>query len=386
MAKPICIVQGPLATRSGYGDLARDIIMHLIELDRYDLKLISTPWGATPMNALDATVPADVEIIKRVQGVPLKLERQPELFIHITIPNEFMTPAKVNIGITAGIETDMCSLKWIEGCNRMNTVWGISRHAVDSIQSTNVTKQDAQGNVMGVTKTTIPMEVLPCYIDTNVYRKLEPTEILTSVDEQIATIPEKFCFLFVGHWLRGGMGEDRKNVGLLVKTFCETFNYLPKAKQPALILKTSSADFSVLDREEMLTKIKQAKGTIDNCPNVYLLHGDMTREELNSLYNHPKVKAHVSFTKGEGFGRPLLEASVSGKPVIASGWSGHIDFLNPTDAVLLNGELRSVEPGAVWEDILIRESHWFNVDVDFARKALKLVFTDYERYYRAETE
>ena len=63
-------------------------------------------------------------------------------------------------------------------------------------------------------------------------------------------------------------------------------------------------------------------------PNVYLLHGDLTDKELNSLYNHNKVKVHITFTKGEGFGRPLLEASLTGKPIIAPGWSGHMDFLN----------------------------------------------------------
>ena len=51
--------------------------------------------------------------------------------------------------------------------------------------------------------------------------------------------------------------------------------------------------------------------------------------EMNSIYNHSKVKAMVSLTKGEGFGRPLLEFSLSQKPLIVSGWSGHMDFLPP---------------------------------------------------------
>ena len=52
-----------------------------------------------------------------------------------------------------------------------------------------------------------------------------------------------------------------------------------------------------------------------NFPNIYILDGDFTNEEMNSIYNHPQVKAHVSFTHGEGFGRPLLEACISGKPL-----------------------------------------------------------------------
>jgi glycosyltransferase involved in cell wall biosynthesis len=168
---------------------------------------------------------------------------------------------------------------------------------------------------------------------------------------------------------------------MLVKTFCETFKTLPSATRPALILKTSGADFSVLDREEILSKINAVRDTIGvGCPNVYLIHGDLSRQEMNSLYNHPKVKVHVSFTKGEGFGRPLLEASMSEKPIIASGWSGHLDFLNPQDAILLNGELRQVEPGAVWDNIIIPQSSWFNVDTSFASKALMLSYKKYDNF------
>jgi glycosyltransferase involved in cell wall biosynthesis len=101
---------------------------------------------------------------------------------------------------------------------------------------------------------------------------------------------------------------------------------------------------------------------------------------MNSLYNHPKVKAHVSLTKGEGFGRPLLEASISGKPVIASGWSGHLDFLNAEDAVLVGGELAQIHPSSVWENVLIPESSWFRPDVQQSANALAGVFMEYETF------
>ena len=125
MNKPICVIQSPLATRSGYGDFARDVAWHIIDLDLYDVKLISTPWGACPMNALDGTNAKDGELIKRVVVPPIQLPRQPELYIQITIPNEFQPMGKFNIGITAGIETNMCSKDCIDVCNLMDTVWGI---------------------------------------------------------------------------------------------------------------------------------------------------------------------------------------------------------------------------------------------------------------------
>ena len=70
-----------------------------------------------------------------------------------------------------------------------------------------------------------------------------------------------------------------------------------------LIMKTSGAGFSVIDREDILKKIRNKK-TVKckkTLPSVYLLHGDFTDDEMNELYNHPKVKAHVNITHGEGF-------------------------------------------------------------------------------------
>ena len=150
--------------------------------------------------------------------------------------------------------------------------------------------------------------------------------------------------MFVGHWMNGDMGEDRKNVNLLVKAFYETFKN--KKKKPALILKTSGGTSSYMDRDSILNKISQIKKTVNskNLPNIYLLHGDFSDEEMNSLYNHSKVKAMISLTKGEGFGRPLLEFSLTKKPIITTGWSGHIDFLKPEFTTLLPGELKPVHP------------------------------------------
>jgi hypothetical protein len=358
--------------------MARDIARHIIELDMYDVRLISLPWGATPMTALDPT--RDAELIKRIVPQPINLPRQPELFIQVSVPNEFQSIGKYNIGITAGIETTLISVPWIDGCNRMNTVWAISKHAVEVIRNTVAEERDPNGNVTRQAKVTVPLEVLHCCANTDIFKKIEPESVVSSIRDMMTDVKEKFCYLFVGHWMRGNMGEDRKNVGLLVKIFCEAFKNHPSSTRPALILKTSSATFSVLDREEVLMKIKMVRESVGaGCPNVYLIHGDLSETEMNSLYNHPKVKAHVSFTKGEGFGRPLLEASLSQKPVIASGWSGHLDFLNKDNAILIAGELRNVEPNAVWENVIIPQSQWFNVDMNQAGGALVYVFKKYDQ-------
>ncbi len=381
--KPLCVVRAPCATRSGYGDMSRDIIRHIIEYDKFDVKVVSVNWGETPMNALDKNNPKDKMILDRV--VTEQLTRQPDLFVSITIPSEFEPIGKYNIGITAGIETTTVSTQWIEGCNKMNAVFTISEHSKNVFHASKYSKRTPDGQDVGIFEVTSPVEVLHNCIDQGLFKKLEyESDVEKTVKQELDTIPEKFCYLFVGHWLRGDFGEDRKNVGLLVKVFLETFKQT-KNQLPALILKTSGGNFSILDKKDILKKIEGIRNTVSladgqEMPNIYVLHGELTDSEMNSLYNHPKVKAHVSLTKGEGFGRPLLEASISGKPIIASGWSGHMDFLNPEDAVLIGGELKPIHQSSVWDGVLIKESSWFSPDIQQAANAFAAVFMDYETF------
>jgi glycosyltransferase involved in cell wall biosynthesis len=161
----------------------------------------------------------------------------------------------------------------------------------------------------------------------------------------------------------------------MIKVFYESF--ANKKKQPALILKTNGATFSVLDKVDILKKIKNVKGKFPSdwkLPNIYLLHGDLSKEEMNYLYNHPKIKAMVSFTHGEGFGRPLLEATMTGLPVIASGWSGQLDFLDRDKSLLIQGNFEKVPKSVIWKDIIVEDSQWFTIDESSAYKAFNYVF------------
>ena len=376
-SKPLCLVTAPVATRSGYGAHSRDIVRSLVRLDKYDIKIYPVRWGNTPQNALNSQDPNDTPIIERLLSTP-NMDRQPDIHIHIVIPNEFQTLGKYNIGITAGIETTACPPLWVEGMNRVDLNIVPSNFTKEVLEKVTYEKEDS-GVKLGTLKLEKPMEVLFEGCDTNIYK---PTKDFTvELHEDISSMPEKFVFLYVGHWLQGGLGKDRKDTGMLVKTFLETFKN--KLKAPALILKSSGATFSVIDREEMLGKIEEIKKTVvGRLPNVYLLHGDLTDEEMNELYNHPKVKVHVSFTKGEGFGRPLLEASLSGKPVIASDWSGHTDFLDKKLAVMLPGELVDVDLSAFPENIYTKGSQWFQVNYGYASKVLKDIFKNYKQYLK----
>ena len=374
MSKPVLVFQAPVGTRSGYGERSRDLVRALIALDKYDIKIISTRWGSTPMNALSEE---DTDIISRL--LQEQLTQQPEIYMQVTVPNEFQRMGKFNIGVTAGIETDLCDPTWIEGCNRMDLILASSEHAKLVFENTTYDQKDQRTNqTIGSLKLTKPVEVLFEGIRLDTFKKGYSASPM--VENTLSEVKEDFAFLFVGHWLPGEFGEDRKNVSGLIRTFCESFKN--KQNPPALILKTSMGAPSVVDRTTLSKRIADIKSTVDarTLPNIYLINGDLSDKEMSDLYNHPKVKAHISFTKGEGFGRPLLEAALTGKPIITSGWSGHIDFLNGESSILVPGELKNVHPSAGWKGVLNQEAKWFAIDYSYASGYMKDVVKNYKLY------
>tara|TARA_R100001369_G_scaffold14522_1_gene29123 strand:- start:490 stop:1839 length:1350 start_codon:yes stop_codon:yes gene_type:complete len=373
--KKFMLICAPVSSRSGYGDHSRDLLRSFINHGKYDIEILDVPWGECPRNALDNE--KDINIISRILKTN-QVNRQPDVYVDIRIPNEFQTYGKFNIGITAGIETTAVSNAWIEGCNKMDLIIVPSEHSKQGFVNTVYDKlqqqPDGKQQKIGEFKLEKPIEVLFEGTDENIYKPIENAS-LDLVDD----IREDFCFLHVGQWATGGYGEDRKDIAKMIKVFYESF--ANKKKQPALILKTNGATYSIMDREECLRKINKIKTKFPSdwkLPNVYLLHGSLSDEEMNKLYNHSKVKSFVSLTHGEGFGRPLLEATMVGLPVIASAWSGQMDFLSDKDSLLLGGELVQVPKSIVWKDIIISESQWFNVNETQAYKAMNHSFKNYD--------
>ena len=392
--KQLIVISCPIDTYSGYGARARDIVKALLKPDKYDIKIISQRWGNTPFGFLKADNAEDKQILDCILPAPPQLTRQPDIWIQHTVPNEFQPAGKYNIGITAGIETTLCDASWVEGVNRMNLTLVSSEHAKRVFEQSAFEQRDnATQQVVKHIKLEKPIEVLFEGVNTNIYEKLDAVNE-SQVWDIVDTIQEDFNFLYVGHWLQGELGQDRKDTGMLVKTFLETFK--GKGKKPGLIMKTSTATYSIMDRDEILDKIQKLRLLVgdQDLPNIYLLHGELTDGEINELYNHSKVKAHVSFTKGEGYGRPLLEASISQKPVIAPGYSGHTDFLDPEMSILLPGQITQIHQSAVVKDMLIPESGWYTVDYKKAGDVLEDVYKNYKKYtdgakkqsYRSRTE
>lgn len=369
MSKQFILFRGPVMTRSGYGAHSRDLLESLYKMDSFDIKIDSCGWGSTPLTALEE----GNEFHNWIRAnIVTDLTIQPDIYIQVTVPNEFKRVGKFNIGVTAGIETTVAPKSWVDGCNRMDHIITTSTFSRDVLLQTVYNETDnTTGKLIKQYRIEKPISVLFEGVDVSIFNNQ-----YKGIEFDIV---EDFAYLFVGHWLKGDIGQDRKDIGMMIRCFVEAFKN--EEVKPALILKTSSASFSVKQREEFRKKIEsivKMSGT-DTPPSIYLLFGELSNQEMNELYNHPKVKAMVSITKGEGFGRPLLEFTMTGKPVIASNWSGHKDFLPMDKAVMIGGSLTEVHESAT-DDFIIKGSKWFTANYNEFAEILKLVKNDYDTF------
>jgi hypothetical protein len=352
----------PIDTFSGYGARSRDFVKALIELDKYDVKIIPQRWGNCSFGFIE-TNPEWSFLKNYILNAPDgQLPEKPNIWCQITIPSEFQPIGDFNIGVTAGIETTICHGSWIEGMNRMNLNLVSSNHSLNVFQQSKFSKKDNEGKDVGEISLTSPTKVLFEGVDLDIFKPIKESELkCKDILDEINSIPEDYIFLSIGHWMQGDIGQDRKNLGLTIKSFYETFKN--KNKKPALLLKTCVVNSSYMDRREIMRRLDIIKSQCEgDLPNIYVLTGDFTDNEMGEIYNHPKIKAMVSLTKGEGFGRPLLEFSLCNKPIMASGWSGHIDFLNKDFVGLIGGNLTPIHRSAQQKDMLIEGSHWFSPD------------------------
>jgi len=364
------VISCPIDTYSGYGARARDFVKSIVKLDKYDVKILSQRWGNTSKGFIEDNKKEWGFLSKLI--VP-GLADKPDYWCMITVPNEFQPVGKYNIGLTAGIETTACDIEWIRGCNKMDLNLVSSEHSKHVFQMSKFKNDQNSKDVVELKK---PIEVLFEGGNLDIYKNIKKFENKTLYNS-INSMSEDFAYLVVGHWMHGNFGHDRKNIAFTVKSFYETFKNIENP--PALILKTSRVNSSIIDKELIQKKINEIRDGVDgkNIPSIYLLHGEFTDKEMNELYNHPKVKAMVSHTKGEGFGRPLLEFSLINKPIIASGWSGQLDFLHKDHTALCGGKLNILDKSSQVKGMLIEGSQWFDVDHNYVNHFYNDIFNNY---------
>ena len=360
------LVRGPALSQSGYGEHTRFVLRSLKQFeDLFDIYFINVNWGQTSWIWKDDEERRWIDslLAKTVQYG--QSNGQFDFSVQVQIPNEFEKLAPINVGVTAGVETTKISPQWLEGCLRVDRIITISEHAKYALENTEYPARNNQTGEDFVAKVIAPIEVVEY-----------PVKCIHPDPDFDIDLKYDFNFLTIGTFI------PRKNLPNTIKWFVEQFY----DDEVGLVVKTSLAKNSLIDREHIHKELKELlKEYKDRKCEVYLLHGDMTEEELTALYQHPKIKSLVSLSHGEGFGLPLYEAAYNGLPVIAPNWSGQCDFLNMSVKdkkgktkkkpmfTTVAYDLKPVQPEAVWDGVIQKESLWcFPKEWDY-KKALKSV-------------
>jgi len=368
MNKIRTLLKAPLLTQSGYGIHSRQIFRALFSDPKFDIFVESLKWGNCSYLTEDTDERKAIrECIHKFRVAKKQKQDSFDLFIHVTIPNEFEKLGKINVGVTAGIETDRISHVWVQKCNEMDIIIVPSEHSKKVIETTIIDWENSDTGDKGTFKVEKPVVVCHEGVDTSIFTKLDKLYDNSIKDMDFGC---DFNFLHIGQWGKGGYGEDRKNISLMIKYFIETFR---GRKDIGLVLKINMSRNNATDFDAVQKRISQIKTNYNpkEIPPIRLVHGNLTSEELSNLYNHPQIKAFVSFTHGEGFGLPLLESAACDLPVIATNWSGHLDFLEKKKFTAVNYELKEIPEVAVWDPIMIKGSQWAEVKSAKAKEAFR---------------
>ena len=366
------VVRGPALTRTGYGEHCRFVLRALRTQENIDIYLIPVNWGQSNWVWENNEERQWIDEIVRKTANYAQQNGQYDMSIQVTIPNEWQKMAPVNIGVTAGIETTKVAPIWLEKANQMDKVITISEHSKQVLLNT---------SYEGVDRSTGQKAFLKCVKDVAIVHY--PVKHYDNVDLDL-NLNTKFNFLTVAQW------GPRKNIGNTINWFVEEFIDNPDA---GLVVKTFVKGGSLIDRKHIVREVSNILKKYDNrqC-KIYLLHGDMSEEEMHSLYTHKNIHCLVSLTHGEGFGLPLFEAAYSGLPVLATDWSGHLDFLyKPTKDkkskeklrphfAKVEFDLQPVQPGAVWDGVVQKDSLWAYPQQGSYKMKLRDVYKNHGRY------
>lgn len=367
------LVTGPFLSRSGYGEMARFALRALrSQSDKYDIFLHTINWGKTGWLWEDDEERQYIDMNLKQTILHQQNGGKFDVTIQTTIPNEWKKLAPVNIGYTAGIETTHVSAEWLAAGNEMDKIITISKHSAETYRDTIYDAKDDSGKVVEDLTCKTPIEHIGFPVN-----NVKPEKI--GLDLQT-----KFNFLCVAQ------SGPRKNVHSVIASFIEEFN---EDSDVGLILKVSSANNCTMDFYHTKSFLQ---GFIKNHPDsenmkckVYILHGNLSDSQMNHLYTNPKIKANVSLAHGEGYGLPLFESAANGQPVIATGWSGHLDFLQMNGKDMFASvkyEIAKIQPNAAWKGVLEAESGWAYPNLEHAKRLMREVYTNHRKFKTKATK
>jgi glycosyltransferase involved in cell wall biosynthesis len=341
------VVRGPVLTQSGYGVHSRQIARWLIERPGdNDVIMGALPWGATPWLLNESL---NDGLIGKIMQRSKPINQPVDVSFQVQLPNEWdPNLARFNVGVTAAVETDKCNPAWINACNKMQAIVVPSEHVKKALTNT--------GNI------TVPLHVIPEAYHDAVATKMPQLDLDISTD---------FNFLVFGQITGTNPENDRKNIFYTLRWLCEEF---ANNGDVGIILKTNTARNTRIDRHNVTRLVQKLIGEVRKgpYPRIHLLHGAMSDDEVAALYQHPKVKCFVSLTRGEGYGLPTLEAAASGLPIIATGWSGHMDFLKLGKFIEVYYDLRAIHKSRVDNQIFMEGAKWAEPSaLDFKKRVRK---------------
>ena len=364
------LLEAPILTKSGYGEHARLVYASLKK--REDLEIFINPlnWGTCSWTTPSEDISASIKKFKVYHNQCQQAKQNPEysLQIHVGIPNEFEKKAPYSVCVTAGIETDRVSPNWLfkthQGIDKLIVP---SEHAKSGFVNTGYEVLNQTNNTKTNLTCACPVDVVP-------YPVKSPDGPALDID-----FDTEFNFLQIA------LAGPRKNMEQSIKCFVEQFR---DNSDVGLILKTSLSKSSIIDRTNTKKQLESYIKTLgDKKCKVYLIHGNLTESEIHSLYTHPKVKAYFTTTHGEGYGLPIFEAAYSGLPIVATDWSGHLDFLSGNHKgkskklfAKIDCDIKTVQPQAVWGDLIIKESRWAFPKDNSVRTQLANVYKNHGMY------
>jgi len=367
------VIKGPALSASGYGEQCRFALKSLMaHEERFEIYLENISWGKTGWIPMDSE---ERNIIDHLIGKTMIYVQQGGTFdisLQVTIPNEWdPNLAPYNVGYTAGIETTRISPQWIEASNKMDKIIVVSNHAKAGFDHTVYKARNEQTGEEKEFRTTTPIEVVNYAL-----RKSKPAKLDLELEND-------FNFLTVCQW------GPRKNLEATIVSFMEEFH----DEDVGLVVKTNIARNNEMDRQHCRLRFDDFLANFpDRKCKLYLVHGNLSSEEMAGLYTHPKIKGIVSTTHGEGFGLPLFEAVCHGLPVIAPNWSGQVDFLyapvkdkktkkikQRPHFLKVDFELKQVQQQAVWDGVVQADSKWCFVKKSSVKQNMRNLFKELQK-------
>jgi len=342
------IIRAPLLSISGYGEHSRQIFKFLSSQEDIQIKTQVVQWGNTTWYIN----PEDLDgLVGKIMNASTATQEGYDVSVQVQLPDEWSTTlAKFNVGVTAGVETDICNKSWVEAINKMDLVIVPSVHVKKTFENSGTL--------------TTPVVVIGEWYQEEL--DLEPLESVTNLK-----FDTSFNFLVVSQLTSLSNDTDRKNIINTIKWFCETFQ---NDKDVGLILKTNIGRGTEIDRVNVYSTIDKAISTFrkSKFPRIHVVHGAMSSHEIASLYRHPSIKCFINLTRGEGFGIPILDATIAKLPVITTNWSGHLDFMNLGKFIAVDYKMIELPKSKIDNRIFVENAKWADpLELDFKKRLNK---------------